>query len=382
MVNNKGLTLTILAILHFFVDFICVSMMVLACQDVSSLGNTSLIAIILYNCFAFLTQPIFGFLVDKIPEELRENIYKALIAISFVIIYWGLLVFYSFPRMFDNNDVGFEIRPFFCAVILGIGNAIFHAVGGKISLLMSNKATTGGIFVSTGAIGVAAAGYYNLVGFINVGQNEKFYLIPAIPILVVVAFAFIKFKTSNLKYNEDSKKGSVSLLFVLVLCIAIFIRSFLGTYAKISYSPYGWEFLLYLGIAACLGKALGGVILDLLGPNPLIGISTGIAILFSILLVNPSEGQILNDYNGLAFTFGFNLLMPLSLDWLRKKFPNKEGFAFGLAAALLVPGYFLGNALKGHGLQNVIIPIVCLLTGAMLVFINVYKNRKQNEGRN
>lgn len=381
MVNKKGITLTILSVLHFFVDFICVSIMFIACKEVFEYEFSPLISIILYNCFAFLTQPFFGYLVDKIPEERREKVYKALVAISFAFIYLGILFFYFFARVL-KHDVAYEIRPYFCAVILGVGNSLFHVVGGKVSLLMSNKATPGGIFVSTGAIGVAAASYYGVSRFLSDNQIEKFFLITLIPIIFVLLFVLIKFNTAKVKYDEDKKRGSVLLLLVLTLCIAIFIRSFLGSYANICYNHKRWEFIVYLGMVACLGKALGGVILDLLGPYPLIGISTGIAILFSILLIDPASGEAAYDYNGLAFTFGFNLLMPLTLDWLRKKYPHKEAFAFGLAAALLVPGYYLGNALKGHGLQNVIIPIVCLLTGAMLVFINIYKNKKQKDGIN
>ena len=51
---------------------------------------------------------------------------------------------------------------------------------------MSNKATPGGIFVSTGAIGVAAASYYGVSRFLSDNQIENFFLITLIPIIHLI----------------------------------------------------------------------------------------------------------------------------------------------------------------------------------------------------
>lgn len=380
MVNKKGITLTVLSILHFFVDFVCVSILYMCCRELILSTTQIIIAIILYNFFAFLTQPFLGLLIDKIPEEKKERIYKALVVFSFVSIYFAILIFHFITRIFDG-DVFFEIRAFLCVPFLGIGNSIFHVVGGKISLLMSKKAMPGGIFVSTGAIGVGLAAFYNYTSFLANNQFDIFYSITLIPAIFVVIFSFLEFDVSDLKYEEETKRTKFAILFVLFLCAAVVIRSFLGTYVKIGINT-GWNFIFLLGVFACLGKAIGGIILDLFGPYPLIGISTLVAVVFSLLIIDSPSTEIIYDYNGVAFVFGFNMLMPLTLDWLRKKYPNKEGFAFGLTAALLIPGYFLGSAFKGSGPQKIIIPILCFVTGAMLIALKIYSDRKQKNERN
>ena len=74
--------------------------------------------------------------------------------------------------------------------------------------------------------------------------------------------------------------------------------------------------------------------------------------------------------------------MPLTLDVLRKCFPSKEGFTFGLAASFLIPGYLLGGALKNYGTQNIVVPIVCFLTGALLVVVYLLYNKVIKNERN
>jgi hypothetical protein len=72
--------------------------------------------------------------------------------------------------------------------------------------------------------------------------------------------------------------------------------------------------------------------------------------------------------------------MPLTLHEIRKYYPNQEGFAFGLTAGLLIPGYLFGLYMKEfelNGSQNTIAPLICLITGAGLLAIYLYRRFKK-----
>ena len=132
-----------------------------------------------------------------------------------------------------------------------------------------------------------------------------------------------------------------------------------------------WETILLLSFATFIGKALGGILLDIAGPYFVVGVSTTLSVILSIFLNN-----IFVDY---IYVLSFNLLMPVTLDMLRRCFKNKEGFAFGLAASFLFPGYMLGSLLKPYGLKEVIIPLICLYTGVIIIssYLIIKKNNNK-----
>lgn len=352
--------LIIFTFLHFLVDFICVGTLFLFANILNDepIINVGVI-FLLYNCFAFLLQPIFGYLVDLLVTKYHKTILKPLLLFAVAgLIFGQLIIVFLFNRLIIVFYIG--------AFLLAVNNALFHVVGGKEILSSSYKATPGGIFVCSGAIGVGLG----TIIINNLPLQLFLFITPFIMVILSIIFASNKKETEQIVYPQyKSEKSSLSVLVVLFICFAVLVRSFLGFYSTMSSVINTWATIFLLSVAVCVGKAIGGIILDLAGPYFLIVVSTAISIISS-LFIHVS-------YFDYIYLIAFNLLMPLTLDALRYLFPNKEGFAFGLAAGFLIPGYLLGTILKPYGLQNIIIPIICLLTG-ILLFLSYYLKRKNN----
>ena len=341
-----------LSIMHLLVDFMCVATLYHFDYQCGHKDNQVIVATVFltYNCLAFLLQPLFGLLVDKFGSWNKYGFNKGLVMASVLTTLLG--AFLVLLEIHFANQIWFFIPG---TILLGMGNALFHVTGGKVSLKMSNKATPGGIFVSTGAIGLGIAAILH-------GEVEYFYyfIAPALLIVCSLIHVFTPVEISDKPFEPHEHKSiKAYVLVIIVLCVAVAVRSFVGFYYE---KPEGMDTLqaiMLLATMACLGKALGGLIMDLLGPYVLIGLSTVSGIILSFFLKN----QVVVYF----FIFSFNLLMPLTLDALRRLFPNKEGFAFGLAAAFLIPGYLTAMLLQGQGIQIVVLPIICLLTGGVLI---------------
>lgn len=345
-IKNLISQLTVISLLHLFVDFICVSSLMMA---LIYNGLDSTITFLLYNCVAFLMQPFFGCLIDNLNKQyLRKAC--LLFSCASLIIGWAI-VFIAVEEVIGVTS----------AVFLGLGNAMFHVVGGKEALTSTNKSTPGGVFVSTGAIGVGLGvlcyssyqGSYNFVHILHLCS-------PLILIVLAIINLFVDYSKNNSENYEPFKinKTSIIVLVVIILCLAIGIRSFLGFYTKMSEGLTGPLLIFLLSITAFIGKAIGGIIHDLVGPYILIAVASILGIVSGFFL-----DIIAFDY---LFVLATNLLMPLTLDALRRLFPKKEGFAFGLAAAFLIPGYLIANALKANNYINLSWAIT-LITGLMLV---------------
>ena len=348
--------LIFLCLLHFSVDFVCASSLMFI-YDVNALPNILPYVFLIYNCLAFLLQPIFGLLIDRFDGSNNGRMYKAFLLISLgsLLIGWVLSVF-------TLTTMSSIFMMLVSSIVLGLSNALFHVVGGKQSLMFSNKATPGGLFVSTGALGIGLASVMFTAGYGSIFIQYLYFAMPAIILIFGLLSFFSKFEVVKGEYGPYSFKSIKWFsIAVLLLCVAIAVRSFLGFYNKMSEGIVDWVSIFLLSVSAFMGKAIGGILLDLGGPFFTIGVSTILSTVLSIFLSH--------SYVDYIYILSFNLLMPVTLDALRRCFPNKEGFAFGLAAAFLIPGYLLGSILKPYGPKEIIIPIVCFITGAMLVFV-------------
>ena len=375
MIQNKYAQLSILSILHFLVDFICVGWVIFWCKVIY---EEDIIFFLLFNycCFAFLSQPFFGNYIDKLLERKNKDISKSILLISASLIFIGFAIL-----SIVNPDAFYSRFPviFIGVAFLGLGNSLFHVIGGKLTLSMSSKATFGGIFVSTGAIGV---GLGTGIVYFTYTPTVTFSLAPFMYALGCLLMCFLikddKANVSLITQKDVPSFNKEVVISIIVLCLAILVRSFLGSYVILveSYTNIEkYEIAIFVGIATFVGKALGGFLYDYFGPIVLVSFSTVVTTLLGVFL--PSIGF------GICFVIAFNLLMPLTLHEIRKYFPNKEGFAFGLTAALLIPGYLLGTYLKSNGGHLVIVPLICFLTGILLLVMYLYrKYKKVNEGHN
>lgn len=370
MKTKRPLILIHLSLLHFFVDFLSVAPLFYAMRTGPIQAPSSLfIFFLLYNCCAFLLQPLFGYLADRFRFEKEDSSFRYDMMVSFGLLLVGFLIS-AFGVFYSARA---EIALGIGSVVSGIANAMFHSFAGKVVLTRSNRASPGGLFVSTGALGVGLAGGALLE--MNHVVVAFLFIAPLALILYAILFACGKIRVGEEAEVVPCKldNGGKLAFLVLILLLAIGVRSFLGFVKMEGEAPSGWGLVFLCSVMVFLGKGVGGILLDWLGPYVTIALSTVSAILFSSFF-----GPLWTQY---FFAFSFNLLMPLTLDGLRRCFPGQEGFAFGLSAAFLIPGWLIGEVVNQTGMMDFVVPLMVGLTGVLLLLAYFLKRQKGESWR-
>lgn len=304
--NNiqKNKIISIYAISHAIVDFCCAAI-VYSFIDISL--DILLKLVILYNVLAFGLQFVFGFIADKTHTE------KKLAVFGCILLIMGICV---------------SPNPYLSVIIMGIGNAMFHAGGGVVSLsLEEGKASLAGIFVAPGALGLFAGTFWN-----KIFNYENVWL----AFLPLIATAFLLFtdipKNEGIpqKHLKKDVKYSLFGLVTLLILTAIVIRSFVG----LSYNFSGKDNLFYMILfvfAVALGKFAGGFLSDKFGmlKTAVTGLILSIPFLkFGYIPILAMTGMFL-----------FNLTMPITVTALANMMPKYKGLAFGLTTMALLIGF-------------------------------------------
>ena len=259
--------------------------------------------ILVYDVIAFAPQPIFGLLVDR---------YRAPAQVAAA----GILLVAASTLLMG--------APFLAIVTAGIGNAVFHVGGGRLSLeLAPGKATLPGIFVAPGALGLTIG--------ILIGKSGEFLAWPFLVLLLALAVTVLviprpaplprRALPGNLRWFETV---------ILLLLVSVAIRSLVGQSLVLPWKSDP-SLLLALTLAVVLGKALGGILADRFGWAAVA--VTGLVISVPLLaFFTPLPALVILG------TFLFNLSMPVTLACLADMLPGKSGFAFGLTALALIIG--------------------------------------------
>ena len=122
-----------------------------------------------------------------------------------------------------------------------------------------------------------------------------------------------------------------TLVVMLMLCVCY--RSFAGEVFSSGITKTQ-SLILVIGVVAMLGKMAGGWIVRWIGMLPsIIVILAGVALCF---LLRSDFLWVL-----LLGIFLMNCTMPITLYLANLLLPRREGLAFGLLAAALIPGYLL-----------------------------------------
>ena len=334
------------ALLHFLVDGLCVCCLYLmVCPfDASQFVGY----FILYNVLAFLTQPLTGYMVDRVEHKhwvLLASVLLLTLA-TMITIVLGLSSNFS-PPFREGLGEGL-LLPFreglgagLLSVLLGLGNSLFHVWGGQqVAVHTGNDIRSLGVFVSTGAFGLA-------VGAVFFSWWLLFGFLLAICLLAIVVTLprFLPAKDcSNFspQFREGPGEGlpfreglGVGLLLLIMSVVAL--RSWLceDLTSDITRTQ---TMVLLLGFTAMLGKAAGGFLCKWLG------------LVWAVLLmvVATAVSYFLPSY---LFTFlplfFVNCTMPVTLWLANLLLPRREGLAFGLLAAALMPGYPLTDFALG-----------------------------------
>lgn len=326
---SSWLYLAFLMTLHFAVDFLCIYTVY---TNYPLEAPATAYAVILYNCLAFLTQPAFGLVLE-------DRLGKTTLAVSALLVLLGTT----------------HVQLWLTVVMLGLGNSLFHVSGGKMTMKMSGGGTELGLFVGPGALGL---------GLGAAAAGTSWLLAVVIAITLILPLALFLLPESKKREPRPIKTG-VRLVIVLVLS-AVLIRSFLGSYVRYSFTVP--NFMLLVALCSCLGKMVGGLVTDLGGETATIVLSSVIAAAVMPFVSAPACAFI-----GI---FLFNLAMPLTLLMANRLLPKNQGFAFGLLAMILIPGYYLGVYLKPQYTPLVLVPVL-LINALMLFTANLQMGKKQ-----
>ena len=303
------------ALLHFLVDGLCLCCLYLIAFPFSFPRLTGIFVV--YNILAFLTQPLTGLLADR----MRDRHWMLLAAVGLLLAAVMMVTF------------GLPFAGYLAPVLLGLGNSLFHVWGGKqVVLKAGNDMRALGLFVSTGAFGLAVA-----MVFFSLSLLYIFLLA-----LCLLAVAYLKLEQSDERVGGavqdtpwSSRVRQSRWLLLLVVVAFVMFRSFMGESFTSAIVKDNIVVLL-IGLTAMLGKMAGGWMARRIGI--LLTLAAVLVVVSGCLLCRSSERAVM-----LTGLFAVNCTMPVTLYWANGLLKGREGLAFGLLAAALIPGYLLST---------------------------------------
>ena len=321
--SGRTVTLTgLAAALHFCVDGLC-----LCCLYLVTTGIQDLLKyFVVYNVLAFLTQPLTGMLADGAKQRHWLLLSSIILLILAVLETVCVMPYCSAESM---------VLLMVLSVLLGIGNSLFHIWGGKETAVRTgNDIRALGVFVSTGAVGLA-------VGSVFLSRALMLCLLLGICIL---ALAFLRIDTTKqidaIEVDSDSKVYSKPLVWALLILIMLIVagRSFLGESftGVIDKTPM---VVLLIGALTMMGKMAGGWLVKWMGM-----VTSIILLVAGVIICLVAKGNHIGI--ALAGLFMVNCTMPITLYWANVMLKGHEGLAFGLLAASLIPGYLIVTLLN------------------------------------
>ena len=364
MTNAKLIGLS--SVQHFLVDGLCICSMFLLAEiygeRFGAYGDrVSMGAVLVYNVLAFVSQPLTGMMADRMIAR------HWLLIASSLLLTLAVACAAMIPRlmaeapnlMLDGLGEGLLILV---AVLLGAGNSLFHVWGGKQTVVKTgNDIRALGVFVSTGVLGLAvglifrswALLYGLLLAYVAVGivyVHSEFVSARAgesedtridrgriRPPLTEDCSIKTQSPTQEGKLPQESSCAHASaylrLFAVMALMLFVCCRSFVGEVFSGGMTKTQ-ELILLIAVGSMLGKMAGGWIARWMGIwRSLAVILAGVVV--CIVFSGYCEPVLL------VGIFLMNCTMPITLYLANVLLPRREGLAFGLLAAALIPGYLL-----------------------------------------
>ena len=310
-------TILLCSVLHLLVDGLCVCCLYLIASSFSAMH---LVGIFLtYNILAFLTQPLTGLWADSMKRR-HWMLLASVLLLTVAVLATSIVV------SFRLSTVGMMVVP----ILLGMGNSLFHVWGGKqVAVTTGNDMRALGAFVSTGAFGLA-------LGIVFFSWPLLYTVLLTICVLST-AYVHLDLKAGISAINSQEVECRFSKLFIwmslLVLMLVVMLRSFVGETFSGEMSRTS-SMVLLIGLLSMLGKMAGGWLAHHLG---IVRMLVLVIVLVLVCLVFRSQEMVI----ALVGLFAVNCTMPVTLYLANVVLPKREGLAFGLLAAALIPGYLL-----------------------------------------
>jgi energy-converting hydrogenase Eha subunit E len=186
-----------------------------------------------------------------------------------------------------------------------------------------------GAFVSTGAFGLA-------LGIVFFSWPLLYTVLLTICVLST-AYMHMDLKAGITAINSQEVECRFGKLFIwmslLVLMLVVMLRSFVGETFSGEMSRTN-SMVLLIGLLLMLGKMAGGWLAHHLGIIRMLAL---VIVLVLVCLVFRSQEMVI----ALVGLFAVNCTMPVTLYLANVVLPKREGLAFGLLAAALIPGYII-----------------------------------------
>ena len=336
---------------HFLVDGLCVCCLFLLARAygdcLAAYGDRlGMEAVLMYSVLAFVSQPLTGMMADGLKARHWLLVVSSLL-LTLAVAVASLIALLMTEALKVMEGATGEWLLTLVAVLLGAGNSLFHVWGGKQTVVcMGNDMRALGVFVSTGALGLS-------VGFVCCSWVLLYALL-----LAVVALAIVYLRSEECGvWSEECGVWSVECgvwseecgvrsevaprslsplsawTAVVLLMLFVAYRSFTGEVFSRGITK-SQTLILVIGAVSMLGKMAGGWIAHRVGI--LLSMAVVLAGVGLCLLFRGDSVAVL-----LMGIFLMNCTMPVTLFLANDVLPGREGLAFGLLAAALIPGYLL-----------------------------------------
>lgn len=333
--------------LYFYVHFIVEVVCFFYLSRVTNNSNFVWLIPFIYDGVAFVPQSLIGYISDKYPKINMGLIGVILLVISYLI--YGLT----------------NISVYVSLIIICLGNAFLHVAGAETTLKTSNgKLSPAAIFVSGGSFGVVSG---RLLARTSINP-----LLLILPILTIIPFVLLsdtyidkKSNTNNFNFTKDSINKE---FIILVAVLVVIIRGYMGYGIPTSWNKTTTQLIIFFSIMG-IGKALGGILSDLIGIRKTAIISTLLAIPFLCF----GDNIMIISLIGVMF---FSMTMAITLGILVSVLKKNPGLAFGLTTI----GLFLGTApiffIKLSYIGNIIIIISMSILCALALSYVLKEDKK------
>lgn len=300
------ITVFFYSLTHCFIDLTS-SLVVYNSAIVHGLTQPEAVSlIIMYDLIAFALQPFAGFLIDFVKG-------------SRIALLTGIVLLLTAVILVRINAIS-------AGIAAGLGNALFHlGAGSQILGRYPGRSSIIGIFVGPGALGLSIGFWFGNLGFFPFR-----YLITGFIILSIIFVALPSLRSIPIQSNKISPKNGNRFLIVILLLIVVMVRGFAGRtgFAGIHQEAFA---VIGLGVAACVGKMIGGITADRFG--------WGFTAIITLIL---SGIGIIFVENHLYFAFAsmilYQMTMPITLAAISTALPGKPASAFGLTCLALIIG--------------------------------------------
>lgn len=339
--NRKfGINLSFAGFFHFLADFLPVSTLYLYASG----AEDFFFLVVTYNLLAFGLQPFIGLFIDR-----YEKSEKSFRVSSIILLLLGALLTFNF---------------YISAILLGLGNAVFHVAFAKDVVKKAKSSFPLGVFIAPGVLGLG-------IGFTFINDFLRLAFIFA---GFIALFLYIRFKEGYTyeKSDEDASKRNYKplnftpILYVIFICLTVLSIFFRGSLGKLTPTIDVAYLFLYVSIVSFVGKFIGGLF------------TKKTCLITSFLLSVISAFFINSIYGLLIFTLSINILMPLTLDYLRKSFYKYEATSLGLSAFVLLIGTYLFNSVNQNSKEIYFIVFLVLHLCILIFFFFLEARRKKN----